>query len=270
MKERRHSMKINEYINIANKYSKENINKNCVLFEPLFRLEENNLHLSYMISDYNNNNESEIIRPTHYILQNIQTGKIEKVYNCTEHDFIDNNILPNNKIYNNSGNTTIYDIENHIMKSLNKWKKQIKEEINGKFENELYKEKVLLFNNKKMSSKEYINENIDNIIKNIENELFTHFEKDINNGIENYKNYLFETIKNNNKNNILDKETIKVYTNLIKYLFPDFIELINLFTNIDGIVDSKYDKKLQKSIVNVDDLLSIIDKKIRELESSND
>ena len=260
-------MKIEEYINIANKYSKEKINKNCVIFEPLFRFEENILYLSYMILDYNNENESEIIRPTHYILQNIYTGNIEKVYNCKEHDFVDKNILPNNKIYNNSGSTVLYDIENYIMKSLNKWKKQIKEEINNKFVSDLYKEKIMIFNSKNISSNEYINENIDDIIKNIENELFRHFENDINNGVENYKNYLFNSIKNKYQNNIVDKVTIKTYTNLIKYLYPDFIELINLFTNIDEVTDSEYDIKLQNSIINVDDLLNKIDKKIAELEN---
>ena len=238
-----------------------------MVFEPIFRLEENTLYLSYMISDYNNDNESKIIRPTHYILQNIYTGKIEKVHNCKEHDFVDKNILPNNKIYNNSGSTVLYDIENYIMKSLNKWKRQIKEEIKNKFISDLYNEKIMIFNSKNMSSNEYIKENIDDIIKNIENELFRHFENDINNGVENYKNYLFNSIKNKYQNNIVDKETIKTYTNLIKYLYPDFIELINLFSNIDEVTDSEYDIKLQNSIINVDDLLNKIDKKIAELEN---
>ena len=260
-------MKFNEYINIVKKYSKENINKNCIIFEPLFRTEENTLYLSYMISDYNKNNEKEIIKPTHYILQNIYTGKIEKVYNCEEHNFTDN--IPDNKIYNNSGSTVLYDIENYIMKSLNKWKKQIKEEINNKFKKDLYNEKILLFNSKNISSKEYINENIDEIIKGVENNLFTRFENDINNGIENYKNYLFDFIKNKYQNNIVDKETIKTYTNLIKFLYPDFIELINIFTNIDNIIDTEYDMELQNSIINVDDLLKKIDKKIAELENDN-
>lgn len=262
-------MKFNEYINIANKYSKENINKNCIIFEPLFRTENNMLYLSYMISDYNNNNEKEIIRPTHYILQNLYTGKIEKVYNCEEHDFTDQNTIPNNKIYNNSGSTVLYDIKNYIMKSLNNWKKQIKEEINNKFKKDLYNEKILLFNSKNISSKEYINENIDEIIKGIENDLYKHFEKDINNGIENYKNYLFNSIKTKYQNNIVDKKNIKIYTNLIKFLYPDFIELINIFTNIDNLIDTEYDIKLQNSIITINDLLNKIDKKIAELENDN-
>ena len=100
-----------------------------------------------MITNFVDDNELEIIRPTHYLLQNIVNGCVEKLYKCDEHDFTTNNIIPKNRRYKNLGSSKLYAIENYIMKSLNKWAHSIKDEVNNKFVDDLYNSKIMILNN---------------------------------------------------------------------------------------------------------------------------
>ena len=260
-------MKVEEYISVAKRYCKENINENIVLLEPIFRIEDNKIYFSYMITNFVDDNELEIIRPTHYLLQNIVNGCVEKLYKCEEHDFTTNNIIPKNRRYKNLGSSKLYAIENYIMKSLNKWAHSIKDEVNNKFIDDLYNSKIMILNNNLISSKEYINYNFSTLIKELENNLYNYFENDINNGVENYKNHLFNLVKQNYQNDNIDYKVIKEYIKLIKFLYPDFIELINAFSNIKDITDEIYDSKLKDSIIDKDEILKKIDAKIAELEN---
>lgn len=50
-------MKVEEYISVAKRYCKENINENIVLLEPIFRIEDNKIYFSYMITNFVDDNE---------------------------------------------------------------------------------------------------------------------------------------------------------------------------------------------------------------------
>ncbi len=58
-------------------------------------------------------------------------------------------------------------------------------------------------------------------------------------------------------------------TNIIKYSYPDYLDLINNFSNINNIVDIEYDNRMRKQCNKYNDLLKMIDKKIEELGEDN-
>lgn len=99
-----------------------------------------------------------------------------------------------------------------------------------------------------ISSTDLIISNSEKIFSNMYNELFKIGEI-INESYNNLHNNLFNKIRNIYLNNgKIDKNLIKQYMKLLKYFFPEILELLNSFNNIDGTDDFEYDKKIIEMI----------------------
>lgn len=268
--------KVSELISIAKEYAKTKNNKQTILYDPIFRIENNKLCIAYLVVEFNDefNNDYRIKRPKEWLIQDIISGEILNYYNVLEKDYT---TLPFDKLYTNDGKSILYDQINDITKSFQKWQKQIKNDMSKQFDeydNSLYDEKVMKIDENIISPRDYILANIDNYFEKMFNILFNEMGGVISDSYNNYYESLFESIRNKYVNeNIIDKDLIKKYMNFIKYSWPESLELLNNSSNIDGINDEEYDKTIIKMLKDknnskerVKDLLSKIDEKIERLE----
>lgn len=252
----------NELIALAKEYARKVKNKNTILYDPIFRIEDGNLCLEYLIVEFNDefNNDYRIKRPIEWFTQDILSGEILNYYNVNDKDY---SLLPLGKLFDNNGESILYDQSNDITRSFQKWQKDIIKQIKEEYENSnnlLYDEKVMKIENTIISPKEYILSNIDSIFEKMFNMLFEDMGNVISYSYNEYFKSLFNEIRNKYINDkIIDKRLIKQYMNFLKYSWPESLDLFNNCTNIKEINDECYDnaiiqmledKKLKRVIEN--------------------
>jgi len=234
----------NELIALAKEYARKVKNKNTILCDPIFRIEDGKLCLEYLIVEFNDefNNDYRIKRPIEWFTQDILSGEILNFYNVNDKDY---SLLPLNKLFKNNGGSILYDQSNDITRSFQQWQKDITKKIKEENENSnnlLYDEKVMKIENTLISPKEYILSNIDSIFEKMFNILFEDMGNVISDSYNEYFVSLFNEIRNKYINDkSVDKQLIKQYMNFLKYSWPESLELFNNCTNIDEINDEQYD-----------------------------
>ena len=234
-------MKLNDLKQKALEFLKDKENNEIVLSEPLFRLENNKLYLGYLLLNFTN--DYKIKRPTKWLLQDMFNGNIIEFNNIVDKDFTTIEQLPLDTLFEDKGTSTVYEDFNNISISFSNWMKSTKEKLNN---SNTYNESILKIDDNLINPKEFILANSDSVFNEMFDVLFNKLGKLIEEGNKEYQSSLFEEIRNNYSNNIIDKELIKKYVNLNKYLFPETIKLINSFNNIHNTEDIEYDNKLIK------------------------
>lgn len=252
----------NELIKIAKDYARTKKNKDVILYDPIFRLENGKLCLEYLIVEFCDefNNDFRIKRPKEWFTQDMINGEILDYYNISEKDY---STLPLDKLFNNNGESILFDQSNFITSSFQKWQKDIVNQLkdkNEKLNNLLYDEKVMKLESTLISPKDYVLSNVESIFEKMFNILFNDMGNVIGNSYNEYFESLFNNVRNKYINDeIVDKELIKQYMNFLKYSWPESLELFNNCTNIDEINDEQYDsaviqmlddKKLERIIEN--------------------
>ena len=232
-------MKLNDLKQKALEFLKDKENNEIVLSEPLFRLENNKLYLGYLLLNFTD--DYKIKRPTKWLLQDMFNGNVIEFNNIVDKDFTTIEQLPLDTLFEDKGTSTVYDDFNNISISFSKWIKDTKEKLNN---SNTYNENILKIDNNLINPKEFILANSDSVFNEMYDVLFNKLGNLIEEGNKEYQNSLFEEIRNEYSNNSINKELIKKYVNLNKYLFPETIELINNFNNIPDTMDLEYDKKL--------------------------
>lgn len=241
---------LNELKLIAKEYIKEK-KENAILFDPIFRLENDKLCFMYSIMEYadESNNDYRIRSTKEWVIQDIVSGDIITYNDASNEEKIGDSI---DKIFDNSNNSPLYDQANTLILSFQKWQKDILNQLNSEIEKSaqiLYDEKVMKVNTGLISPKDYIFSNIDGIFEKMLNILCEDTGSMIEQSYKEFESSLFENIRNHYLDkNFIDKELIKEHMNLLKYLWPNFLELINHSSNIDGICDEKYDKMLLQAL----------------------
>ena len=95
--------------------------------------------------------------------------------------------------------------------------------------------------------------------------------KVISESYNNFHNNMFEKIRNCYLRGSINKDLIKQYLNFLKYSFPETLELLNNFNNIEGTDDIDYDNKIIKMIeykkgLSNDNLVEKIDNRLKEID----
>lgn len=287
---------------IASKYLKDIKKENVFLHEPLFRIENNTLYLGYMIIDFVDpyNNNYDIKRPTEWLLQDLVTGEIVQFYNSNKKDFCSKNELPFDKTFKNNGTSALYNDINSIAISFDKWKNEEIEKLTKKYNdqfNPINQENVLQLGEDIVSPKNYILANSETVFSKMYNELFE-FGNTITEAYKEFQNNLvMKVIRDYTEKSIINKEVIKQYFELVKYSYPESLDLFNYFNNISDIENNKYNNNLNnmsnyknataiekveirlKEIdnkynsntknINLDDLIIKIDEKIKEINKED-
>lgn len=224
---------------LAKEYIKEK-KENAILFDPIFRLENDKLCFMYFVMEFvdESKNDYRIRSAKEWFTQDIMSGEIITHYTASnEEKFMD--LV--DTVFDNTNASPIYDQANALILSFQKWQKEILKQLNEKPEKStqlLCDEKVMKVNTNLISPKDYIFSNIDSIFEKMLNILCEDTGVMIEQSYKEFENSLFENIRSCYiEKNLIDKELIKKYMNLIKYLWPNFLELINHSSNIDGICD---------------------------------
>lgn len=266
---------VDELNNKADNYVKDKLGEEKALLGPIFRKEANQFYVGYAVIDFKDTYET-FFRPTKWLILDMKTGELINFYECKDYDYTDDNNFTFNLEFENGGNSPLFDLGNYINTSFNSWKNQTLHIIDKKNEPDL---KVLKIENELYSPKEYITNIVtsffDNIKQTIDTEIFDVI------GFSHTK-YINETIDNIReeyiKNNKMDMALLTKYYKLLKYSWPDFIDIINHFDNIltsknektDKLLKDYINKKKEKVDYNIDDLISKIDGRIAELEKDNE
>jgi len=264
---------LTELKSMASKYAEERKQKSINLYEPIFRLENNKLVLGYMLLEFDD--KYGIKRPTEWILQNIDDGEIIELNNIETKDFSNQNELPLNKVFQDSGMSPLYDEINSITSSFDKWRKKILSDLGSNDINPISyinDNQILLIDDEFISPKDFIIVNSEEVFSNMYNQLFE-IGKTISESYNNFHNNLFERIRCCYLSGSINIEIIKQYLNFLKYSFPETLELLNKFNNIDGTSDVEYDNKIiemikHKKNLSNNGLISKIDDKLKEIEST--
>lgn len=241
--------KYNELISIAKEYASKKKEKDTILYEPIFRMENGVLCLEYLVIEFNDefNNDYRIKRPKEWLIQDMISGEILDYYYVSNKDYTS---LPLDKLFENNGSSILYDQSNFIIRSFQKWQKEIVKQIkedSKNLNNLLYDEKVMKLENDLISPKDYILSNMESIFDKMFNILFENMGNIIGNSYNEYFVSLFDKVRKKYINDkIVDIKTIKEYMNFLKYLWPESLELFNNCTNIEGINDEKYDSAIKQ------------------------
>lgn len=262
---------LTELKSMASKYAEERKQKSINLYEPIFRLENNKLVLGYMLLEFDDN--YGIKRPTEWMLQNIDDGEIIELNNIETKDFSNQTELPLNKIFQDSGMSPLYDEINSITSSFDKWRKKILSDLGSNDINPvsyINDNQILLVDDEFISPKDFIIVNSEEVFSNMYNQLFE-IGKTISESYTNFHNNMFEKIRNCYLGGSINKELIKQYLNFLKYSFPETLELLNKFNNIDGTADIEYDNKIieminHKKNLSNNNLIEKIDNKLKEID----
>lgn len=265
----------NEIKEIANNYVKDKIDDKILMFEPLLRVENNTLCLGYFFVEFNDEQKKDyrIKRPTKWLIQDMISGIIIDVFDCNEKDFSSSEILPYSKLYSNDGASILYDEVNYISKSFQKWYRNITHELSNEFNfklNSLYNKKVLKLSDEIVSPRDYVFTNMKSVFNEMNEVLFSKLGNTLMKYFDDYQESLFNQIRSSS---VVDFELIKQYYNCIKYLYPELIDIINAFNNIDGTLDRNYDENLrqiieQKNKEAEEKLLDKIDNEMKKIDKN--
>lgn len=265
----------NEIKKIANNYVKDKIDDKILMFEPLLRVENNTLCLGYFFVEFNDEQKKDyrIKRPTKWLIQDMISGIIIDVFDCNEKDFSSSEILPYSKLYSNDGASILYDEVNYISKSFQKWYRNITHELSNEFNfklNSLYNKKVLKLSDEIVSPRDYVFTNMKSVFNEMNEVLFSKLGNTFMKYFDDYQESLFNQIRSSS---VADFELIKQYYNCIKYLYPELIDIINAFNNIDGTLDRNYDENLrqiieQKNKEAEEELLDKIDNEMKKIDKN--
>lgn len=210
-------------------YAIKKYDDDATIFEPLIIKENNNLFLCYLILEYVDidNRDYRIKKPTKWIVADIKNGNIiEK-----EGDQLINKILSKidtNEIFENEGNTNFYESSNYVLTSFFEWKKKTLDGLKEKFDKE--DNLVLNFRNENINPNSYMLANLNYILEDIYDELSNQLGTDMTQLYKEYELYLIDEIRNRYiEGKQIDDDLLKKYNEYLKYMWPDFNSLIDVF-----------------------------------------
>lgn len=246
----------NEIRDLAQKYIDTKKHQETILWDPIFRLENNKLCLMYAIVEFCDEEKLDyrIKRPTEWFIQDIESGEILEYYDVHEKDFTTIEEVPLNSLFSNTGKSIVYNYNVFVVESFRKWVQEVKEDLKKKIANTTYKldqEKVMQVSDEVISPRDYVLANLDASLEKMHNIVFYDLGDAIRDAYSLYYGSLFASIRKKYlEEKLIDKELIKKYLNLIKYLWPESYIVINNMTNINGVIDQDFDEKIEEMLKN--------------------
>lgn len=239
---------------LAKDYASKELNKEAILFDPVFRSEDGKLRFAYMVVEFSDESKIDyrIKRPKKWLLQDIESGEVVAFYDIQENDFSNLNELPLDTLCDNDGKSILFDYSNSLLCGFKDWEKKTTDELKmamNKDTNLLYDDKTLKIDNELISPKDYILANLEGVIGEMYDTLFEKINSVIGCGYQEYYNSLFESIRERYvSEDIIDEELIKKYMNYVKYLWPESKLFFNKCSNIPNVIDEEYDKAIDEML----------------------
>lgn len=262
----------------VNGYVQEHFKEEKCLLDPIFREEDGKYYLCYAIIDFvdEKNNDLRIKRPTKWLLVDIVTGELFKIYDSKDYDYTDAKKLPLDRMFVNNGNTSaLYDSSNFISMSYFKWKKQVIKELNEKFNQDGYNQldpKVLRLENETISPNTFVLANVEDILEELYDKITNNLGDKVQQMYEDYYVYIIDLIRKHYViSEVINPVLLSSYIDLLKYAWPDLIDLINAIDNIEHFNDLNFETKLRNLAKNKendykkDNVVFKIDEKLKEI-----
>ena len=221
-------MPIKEFINKIQNIADGKYGYNQTLFDPMFREYNGKYYLGVLV--INLTDEDKIMRPTKWLLFNIETFDLAFEFDSKENDYTDTETFPFDRKFDNYGNSSFYSYVNFFLKSFNDWKKNAINEFNI-IEND--DEKVLKIGKNIFTIKEFVTDNIEEVLGEMNKELAIKLSEPAETANENYLAYLLDDIITEyTLTKKINKKSNQKYIDVLKYSYPDLEELIDRFNNI--------------------------------------
>lgn len=263
-------------------YVKEHFGLETPIFDPIFREENGKYYLGYMVVDFVDEKKEDFRfkRPTKWLLVDIVTGDLVNCFDSNNHDYIDKDKFPFDLIFDNYGNSALFDSSNYVLTSFFDWKKQVIKEMKEKFSNNnlFIDPKILRLENETISPNDFVLANVESILEDMHNEIMEKLGNKVGELYKDYYVYIIDLIRKHYViSGDINRTLLSSYMDLIKYLWPDFIDIINAFDNIDHFNDPNFENALKKlvqdkteKINKKDDIVARIDEKLKEVNPNYD
>lgn len=241
----------------AAEYAKKYYGSNQILFDLMFRKEDDKYYFGFLIIDLvdEEHNDYRIKRPTKWMLVDILTGDLIKIYDSSIYDYSDKKTFPFELVFDNNGSSSLYDYSNYILSSYFDWKNKVIKELKNKvadtcIENEseqiLSNEKILRVNSENVTLKEFILANAENVLEELHEIIIQKIGDKVQEANLDYHEYIIDLIRKQYKiNKEVDTMLLISYVDLLKYSWPDLIDLINAFDNITTTKNLALEKALK-------------------------
>lgn len=225
-------------------YAKEHFYKDIDSLSPIFREEKGKYYFAYMFIDINKPEK----RPTKWLLADIITGDIIEAYDSNEYDYADKRVYPIDSPLKTTYKSPIYDSFNYMNLSYFKWKKKIIEELEEKFGmKKAIDINILKTDEEPISSNDFVLANIESLLNDISKDILFPFGDSITTMFNEYHDDVVYLIrKEYAKTGKIDKSLLTNYICLIKYSWPESIDLIDQINNIEYVHDEKFDEALKE------------------------
>ena len=228
-------------------YVKEYFKEDKILFDPIFREEKEKYYLGYMVVEFvdEKSGDYRYKRPTKWLLVDIVSGDLVGIYDSREYDYTDK--LSHDSIFANNSSSSLFDASNHVLTSFCTWKKQVIKELEKKFKNSNLNLKILKSDDELISPNSFVLANLEPILEEVNEKIMLSLGGKIHTL---YREYYIDTIDDIRKQYIdkgdINKTLLANYIDLIKYLWPDTIDIINAFDNIEHPKNLDFENKLRQ------------------------
>lgn len=253
------------------------------IFDPIFREEDGKYYLGYMVAEFVDakNDNYRMKRPTKWLLVDIVTGELVNAFDSKKYDYTDKDKFPFDLDFDNYGNSALFDSSNYVLSSYFDWKKKVIKDLNEKFsknlDNMIIDPKVLRLDDETISPNDFVLANVESVLEDLHNEIMEKFGGKVQELYKDYTVYLISLIRKHYViSGDINRTLLSSYIDLIKYSWPDFIEIINAFDNIEHTKDMNFENALKnlvqtkkeriKENAEVNDLISKIDSEIEKIK----
>lgn len=232
-------------------YVKEYFKEEKPIFDPIFREENGKIYLGYMVVDFvdEKNNDYRFKRPTKWLIVDLVNGDLVNTFNSDEHDYTDKNKFPFELIFDNYGSSALFNASNYVLTSYTDWKKQVVKDMQSRFTKLSFDPKVLKLGDEIISPNDFVLANVESLLEDINVEIMEKLGSKVEELYKDYYEHIIDSVRTSYLvNGNIDKTLLTNYINLIKYLWPDFIDIINAFNNIESLNDTTFENALRETI----------------------
>ena len=225
------NLKMEKYLEIANKKKMEEGLNNYAPLYPMFRVIDNKLYVGVLLTDLNENiwSLNEKIKPSYWVLIDIYTNEIVEFNKTSDKDFvvgklIEKDVLTKQKELSKYTVEKVLQYKNYLMDDIKNEKLPLQKKLSDIFGNEIK------IDDNMVNINDYLLSRLEGEVKEKINELVDILLQSKYGSIIYYYDMLFESIINEYKDNgVINREQLKLCIDCINHYYDGVIGIDNFF-----------------------------------------